>query len=90
MSNQTMSSTFQSFLSFPFFPFLPFKMNLIQITPENVSQYIGHEILFKTRRNHMVKRIIGISNSCKTIQIDHPDLENRLQIVSRKVYAIIN
>ena len=64
-------------------------MNTIKLTPDNVSQYIGREILFRTRGNYIVKRIIRISDTCKTVYIDHPDLKDSLEIVSRKVYVII-
>ena len=64
-------------------------MHTIRLTPNNVSQYIGYEIIFKSRSNHIVKRIINTSNGGKTITIDHPDLQNNLQIVSRNVYIIL-
>lgn len=64
-------------------------MNTIKLTPDNVYQYIGREIIFKTRDSNVVKRIINISNTGKTIHIDHPDLKNNLQIVTRNVYVII-
>ena len=31
-------------------------MELIRLTQKNVSKYIGYEILFKTRGNHIVKK----------------------------------
>lgn len=65
------------------------KMNTIRLTPANAAQYNGYEILFKTRKNHIVKRILGVSDTGKTVDIDHPDLQNTLQIVSRKVYVIL-
>ena len=64
-------------------------MNTIKLTPENVTQYINHEIIFKTRNNHILKRILGVSTTGKSIQIDHPDLQNSLEIVKRKVYVIL-
>ena len=64
-------------------------MKLIRLTPENVRYYIGYEIIFKTRGDHIIKKIIYISKSCKSIKIDHPDLQNSLQIVSREVHVII-
>ena len=64
-------------------------MNTILLTPTNVFQYIGHEIIFKTRNNHVIKRIISASNTGRSIQIEHPDLQNSLQIVSRNVYVIL-
>jgi len=64
-------------------------METIKLTLENVIQYIGYEIIFKTRGNHIIKRIISVSNTGKTIQIDHHDLKNSLEIVSRNIYVIL-
>ena len=64
-------------------------MNTIRLTPKNVFQYIGYEIIFKSRKHHIIKRIVNVSNSGKSVHIDHPDLQNSLEIVSRNVYAII-
>jgi hypothetical protein len=58
----------------------------IQITPENAKQYIGRDIEFKTRGQKMSKTILDVSETGKSIRIDHPDLNNTLQIVTRKVY----
>lgn len=62
-------------------------MELIRLTQKNVSKYIGYEIIFKTRNNHVVKKILDIKNTC--VKIDHPDLNNNLEIVSRKIYVIV-
>ena len=64
-------------------------MNTIRLTPTNVFQYIGYEIIFKTRKSHIIKKIISVSNTGKTIQIEHPDLQNNLEIESRNVYVIL-
>lgn len=64
-------------------------MNLVKLTPENATQYIGCEILFKTRDSHVIRRILDVADSGKSIKIDHPDLKNNLQIVTRNVYVII-
>lgn len=64
-------------------------MKLIKLTPENAIHYIGSEILFKTRgNNHVIKKILRVSKSGKSIKIDHPDLQDCLQIVTRNVYVI--
>ena len=62
-------------------------MKLVRLTQQNASKYIGYEILFKTRGIHIVKKILGINNT--SVKIDHSDLRNQLQIVSRKVYVLI-
>ena len=64
-------------------------MNTIRLTPNNVFQYIGYEIIFKTRNNYIIKRILSVSNTGKSIKIEHDDLHNWLEIVSRNVYVII-
>ena len=64
------------------------KEDLIRLTPENVRLYIGQEILFRTRGDFIFKEIKSVSKTGKTIYIDHPDLQNALQIVSRKVYVV--
>jgi len=66
------------------------KMNTIKLTTDNVFQYIGYDIIFKTRESHIIKKIIGVSKTGKSITIDHPDLNNKLEIVSRNVYVIID
>ena len=65
------------------------RMNTTRLTPANASQYIGHEIIFKSRNNHVIKRINSISETGKTIYIECPDLKNCLQIATRKVYVIL-
>jgi hypothetical protein len=63
-------------------------MNLIKLEPYNVSNYIGYSILFKTRGSYLIKKIISASKSC--IKIEHPDLNNSLEFVTRNVYVIID
>lgn len=64
-------------------------MNLIRITPDNVKNYIGHNIIFNSRNQKYIKRIVSVSDSGNSIKIEHPDLNNCLQIVSRRVYVIL-
>jgi hypothetical protein len=64
------------------------KEDLIRLTPENVRMYIGREIIFRTRGDFIFKKIKSVSKTCNAVHIDHPDLHNVLQIVSRKVFVI--
>lgn len=59
---------------------------MIQVTPEHAHECIGRDIIFKTRGHYMTKTVLSVSESGKSINIDHPDLNNQLQIVTRKVY----
>ena len=63
-------------------------MELIRLTQQNASKYVGSEILFKTRGIHIVKKILDVISNT-SVKIDHPDLHNQLQIVSRKVFVIV-
>jgi hypothetical protein len=60
---------------------------LVQLTSANSKDYIGHTAVFTTRNQTIMKKITGVSESGKTIYIDHPDLQNSLQLVTRKVFV---
>ena len=64
-------------------------MKFIRLTLDNVRQYIGYQIIFKTRGKAIIKEILDISKTGKCVLIAHDDLQNSLQIVSREVYVII-
>ena len=65
-------------------------MALIKLTFENAKKYIGKNVIFKTRRKSIVRKIIGVSYTGKTIYIEHPDLGNQIQIVTRVVHVLEN
>lgn len=62
-------------------------MYLVRLTKDNCSQYLGYEILFKTRNKYIIKTILAI-NKC-SVKIKHPDLNNNVEFVSRKVFVLI-
>ena len=64
-------------------------LSLLKLTPNNVFQFIGYKVLFKTRNGYIIKKIIGVSNSGKSIKIDYGELQNNLEIISRNVYVLI-
>jgi|GEM_PF-4559964 len=64
-------------------------MNTIRLTPENAFQYIGYNIRCKSRNNYITKQILGVSKTGKSITVEHPDLKNNLEIVSRNVHVIL-
>lgn len=64
-------------------------MQTVRLTPYNVSQYIGYNIIFNHGLNQIVKRIERVSNGRKTVTIDYPPLRNNLEIVSRYVRVIV-
>ena len=56
-----------------------------RVTQDNSHLYVGREVVFKTRGLNIIRTITRVSNSGKTIHINQPDLNNQLQVVSRKV-----
>ena len=67
-------------------------MKFIRLTPENVRYYVGYEIIFKSRGKSIVKIILDISKSGKSIKIDHPDLQkitSQINIQDKKYTIII-
>jgi len=62
----------------------------VRLTSDNAKNYIGHNIRFTSRGESVIKKILGVSDSGKSIKIDHPDLKNSLEIVNRKVYVILS
>lgn len=62
-------------------------MELIRLNRENVAQYVGKDVLFKTRGVNTVKTILGYTDN--GIKVDHPDLGNNL-VFSRNLRVIIN
>ena len=65
-------------------------METTRLTIGNVGHYMGSDVIFKTRGNHIVKRIMGVSKSGKAIVVEHPDLHNRVNIATRNIYVILS
>ena len=66
-------------------------MNKLRLTPENVNIFIGYNIEFKTLKNGiLVKKILSASKTGKTIYVEYTDVNNNLEIVSRKIYIFNN
>jgi len=62
-------------------------MQFIRVTSDNANKYIGYDIIFKTRGQKVIKKIIGVNNT--SIKIDHSDLNNQI-VFSRQIYVIID
>lgn len=62
------------------------EIKTIRLTQQNAHKYIGYEILFKTREEHIVKGILKVNKS--SIKIDHHNLSNNLNI-NREIHVII-
>jgi hypothetical protein len=59
-----------------------------KLTPENASKYIGREILFTYNGATVKRTLLKVSESGKTIHVDHPETRNNLQLVSRKIFVV--
>ena len=62
-------------------------MEFIRLTTRNAHLYLNYPIVFKTRGEYIIKKILGVNQ--KTIRVDHPDLHNNLDI-SREIYVLVN
>lgn len=62
----------------------------IRLTPSNAKKYIGYDIEFNSRGSSVVKTILKVSDSGKTVYIDHDDLGGNITIEKRIVNVIIN
>jgi uncharacterized NAD(P)/FAD-binding protein YdhS len=56
-------------------------MNFIQLTQENARKYVGYDIVFSFKNRKVCRQILRVSRSGKTIYIDYPDVDNKLQYV---------
>jgi len=66
---------------------IPFKK--IKLTPMNAHDYIGYKIEFTSMKRIIVKRIINVAASGKSIRIDFPYLKNGLVVgAGRNIYVI--
>lgn len=59
-----------------------------KLTPENASKYIGREILFTYNGATVKRTLLKVSETGKTIHVDHPETRNNLQLVSRKIFVV--
>jgi hypothetical protein len=64
-------------------------MHWQQLKSEMAHDCIGRNIFFKSRGRLIYKKILDVSKSGKTVYIDHPDLKNNIQIISRMVMVFI-
>ena len=66
--------------------------DMIKLNLENVHQYLGYKIIFKTKVNGMLmwveKKILRVNK--KSVKIDHPELNNNIEIEDRNVYVILD
>ncbi len=61
-------------------------MRLIRLTHNNATNYIGFPILFKSRGELILKKILSVSPT--SVTIEHSDLNNCLQL-GRRIFVII-
>jgi hypothetical protein len=63
-------------------------MRLIRLTEENMHEYIGYNILYKSCHKLNLSIFKAINKSGKTIVIDNPALNNNLSL-DRLIYVIL-
>ena len=58
------------------------------LTPENASNFIGRKITFTYNKSPVTRTLLRVSETGKTIYVDHPETRNCLQLVTRKIYLL--
>lgn len=58
------------------------------LTPENASKCIGRKISFTHNGSLVTRILLRVSETGKTIYVDHPETRNCLQLVTRKIYLL--
>lgn len=59
----------------------------VRLTQENAKSYLGYNIRFTSRKQTIVRKILDVSDSGKSIKIDYQNLGNCLNL-TRKIYVI--
>ena len=60
-----------------------------KLTPENVTDYVGREILFTYKDNIVKRTLLKVSECRKTIYVDHPETNNFLQLGGNRVVITV-
>ena len=64
-------------------------MKFMRVTSNNVHNCIGKQIIFKTRNEYIIKKVIGASESGKSLKINHEDLDDNINVDGRQIYVIV-
>jgi hypothetical protein len=64
-------------------------MNTIKLTPRNVRDFIGCKVILVLGKKYIVKQLLDVHNSGNFIQIEYPELQNRLNIVLHTTYVLV-
>jgi hypothetical protein len=58
------------------------------LTPENAANNIGRQISFTYNKTATIRTLLRVSETGKTIYVDHQETKNCLQLVTRKIYIL--
>jgi hypothetical protein len=61
----------------------------VRLTPSNAKHYIGCDIVFNSRGTNITTKLLKVSDTGKTVYIDHDDLGGNLVIDKRIVNVVI-
>jgi hypothetical protein len=61
----------------------------VRLTPSNAKHYIGCDLVFNSRGIKMTAKLLRVSDTGKTVYIDHDDLGGSLTIEKRIVNVVV-
>jgi hypothetical protein len=64
-------------------------MNTIKLTPQNVRDFIGYKVILILGGKYIIKQLLDVHKSGNFIQIEYPELQNQLNIVSHEIYVMV-
>ena len=64
-------------------------MNTIKLTPRNVRDFIGYKVILILGEKYIIKQLLDVHNSGNFIQIEYPELQNRLNIILHETYVLV-
>ena len=65
------------------------EMKYVKVDQYNSYKFINQLVIFNSRKNLTEAIVKDVTKSGNTLIIDHPDLNNTVQVVSRNVYAFV-
>ena len=64
-------------------------MNTIKLTTTNVRDFIGYKVILILGEKYIIKQLLDVNKCGDFIQIECPELQNRLNIVVHDIYVMV-
>ena len=65
-------------------------MNTIKLTPFNARDFIGCKIILILGKKYIIKQLMDVHSSGNFINIEYPEIQNKLNILLHATYVILD